>query len=106
MPRHGLRDCGGYPLSRRASRSSAPSGGRAEPQEADARSRAAPDAEAWPPELWVVPPQPASEPFFGARRSPEDVLVAEEGDVLLGYARLGRHLPVEANAHALDPAAL
>ncbi|MGO9500053.1 MAG: N-acetyltransferase family protein [Streptosporangiaceae bacterium] len=75
-------------------------------RQADDRSLAALDAEVWPPELWVVPPQPTSEPFFGARRSPEDVLVAEEGDVLLGYARLGRHMPIEANAHVLHLYAL
>jgi ribosomal protein S18 acetylase RimI-like enzyme len=32
--------------------------------------------------------------------------VAEEGDVLLGYARLGRHMPIEANAHVLHLDAL
>lgn len=32
--------------------------------------------------------------------------MAEEGDVLLGYARLGRHMPIEANAHVLHLYAL
>jgi hypothetical protein len=36
---------------------------------ADDRALAVLDAEAWPPELWVVPPQPAAEPFFGPRRA-------------------------------------
>ena len=59
------------------------------------------DAEAWPPELWVVPPQPADQPFFSSRRRPQDVLVAEEAGTLLGYARLARHIAVDSNAHVL-----
>jgi ribosomal protein S18 acetylase RimI-like enzyme len=73
---------------------------------ADDRALAALDAEAWPPELWVVPPQPAAEPFFGPRRKPGDVLVAVSDGTILGYARLGRHLPVPANEHVLHFEAL
>ena len=73
---------------------------------ADDRALAVLDAGAWPPELWVVPPQPSAEPFFGARRKPDDVLVAVSGGTILGYARLGRHLPVPANAHVLHFEAL
>ena len=59
------------------------------------------DAEAWPPELWVVPPQSADQPFFDSRRRPEDVLVADEVGTVLGYARLARHLAIDSNAHVL-----
>lgn len=67
----------------------------------DDRALAVLDAEAWPPELWVTPPQDASDPFFGQRRKPEDVLVAVSGETILGYARIGRHMSVAANEHVL-----
>jgi ribosomal protein S18 acetylase RimI-like enzyme len=72
----------------------------------DDRALAVLDAEAWPLELRVVPPQDASQPFFGPRRAPEDVIVATIDSVVVGYARLGRHLPVEANDHVLHLQAL
>lgn len=73
---------------------------------ADDRALAVLDAQSWPPKLWVVPPQDASEPFFGSRRMPEDVLVAQRDGSVLGYARIGRHLAVPSNAHVLDFEAL
>jgi ribosomal protein S18 acetylase RimI-like enzyme len=72
----------------------------------DDRALARLDAQAWPRELWVVPPQDASQPFFGPRRAPEDVIVATVDRVVVGYARLGRHLPVPANDHVLHLQAL
>jgi GNAT superfamily N-acetyltransferase len=48
----------------------------------------------------------AAEPFFGPRRKPGDVLVAVSDGTILGYARLGRHLPVAANEHVLHFEAL
>jgi ribosomal protein S18 acetylase RimI-like enzyme len=72
----------------------------------DDRALAELDAQAWPRELWVVPPQDASQPFFGARRAPEDVIVATVDRVVVGYARLGRHMPIPANDHVLHLEAL
>lgn len=73
---------------------------------ADDRALAILDAESWPPELWVVAPQPASVPFFGDRRQPEDVLVAVSNGTVLGYARIGRHMRIPANEHVLHFEAL
>jgi ribosomal protein S18 acetylase RimI-like enzyme len=72
----------------------------------DDRALAVLDAHAWPRELWVVPPQPASQPFFGNLRAPEDVIVATIDGVVVGYARLGRHMSIPANDHVLHLAAL
>jgi ribosomal protein S18 acetylase RimI-like enzyme len=72
----------------------------------DDRALAILDAQSWPPELWVVPPRPATEPFFTDWRRPEDVLVATAGRDVLGYARIGRHMRVESNRHVLHFEAL
>jgi ribosomal protein S18 acetylase RimI-like enzyme len=72
----------------------------------DDRALAVLDAESWPPELWVIPPRPATEPFFTDWRRPEDVLVAVSGSEVLGYARIGRHMRVESNRHVLHFEAL
>jgi hypothetical protein len=72
----------------------------------DDRALAILDAQSWPPELWVVPPRPATEPFFTDWRRPEDVLVATSGHDVLGYARIGRHMRVESNRHVLHFEAL
>lgn len=72
----------------------------------DDRALAVLDAQAWPPELRVVPPQDADEPFFGPRREPHDVIVAALNGAVVGYARLGRHLAIAANDHVLHLEAL
>jgi ribosomal protein S18 acetylase RimI-like enzyme len=72
----------------------------------DDRALAVLDAQAWPPELWVVPPQDADEPFFGPRREPADVIVATLDGAVVGYARIGRHMPIAANDHVLHLEAL
>jgi ribosomal protein S18 acetylase RimI-like enzyme len=64
------------------------------------------DAVSWPVELQVVPPQPATEPFFTDRRQPQDVLVAEIDGALVGYLRLGRHMSIADNDHVLHIDAL
>jgi ribosomal protein S18 acetylase RimI-like enzyme len=64
------------------------------------------DAESWPPELQVVPPQDAAEPFFGSRRAPRDVIVATLNGTVVGYARIGRHMAIAANDHVLHFEAL
>ena len=53
-----------------------------------------------------MPPQDASQPFFGERRAPEDVIVATIEGVVVGYARLGRHMSIPANDHVLHLEAL
>lgn len=67
----------------------------------DDRALAVLDAQSWPPELWVMPPQDASESFFTSWRQPEDVFVAEIDGQVIGYARLGRHMRVASNEHVL-----
>jgi ribosomal protein S18 acetylase RimI-like enzyme len=73
---------------------------------ADDRVLAVLDAEAWPAELQVVPPQDAAEPFFGPRRAPQDVMVATVDGTVVGYARIGRHMPIPSNDHVLHFEAL
>jgi ribosomal protein S18 acetylase RimI-like enzyme len=72
----------------------------------DDRALAELDAISWPFELRIVPPQPASEPFFGPRRRPQDVLVAIREGAVIGYARLDRHMGTPTNDHVLHFAAL
>ena len=67
----------------------------------DDRALAELDAQSWPRELQVVPPNDATSPFFGERRLVQDVLVAVDDGAVLGYARLGRNIPIPANAHVL-----
>jgi ribosomal protein S18 acetylase RimI-like enzyme len=64
------------------------------------------DAVSWPVELQVVPPQPASEPFFTHGRRPQDLLVAEVDGALAGYIRLARHMSIADNDHVLHIDAL
>jgi len=40
--------------------------------------------------------------FFDARTSPEDVVVAADGDTAVGYALLRHPTPVRSNAHVLE----
>jgi ribosomal protein S18 acetylase RimI-like enzyme len=48
----------------------------------------------------VMPePQPPYAPFFSDRRAPEDCLVAELADRLVGYVLLGFPTPVDSNRH-------
>ncbi|MFF9805469.1 GNAT family N-acetyltransferase [Streptomyces coeruleorubidus] len=58
------------------------------------------DRLAWSHLHAVTPrPQPPYPPFFSERHTPEDCLVAELGDRLAGYLRLGFPTPAEANRH-------
>ncbi|WP_282691886.1 GNAT family N-acetyltransferase [Streptomyces sp. CC208A] len=58
------------------------------------------DRETWSPLHAVLPaPSEPYPPFFGERHRPEDHLVAERGDALLGYVRIGRPTPLDSNAH-------
>jgi len=60
------------------------------------------DEATWTPE---VSPAPAPEPpvtFFGERRSPADVLVADIGGEVVGYAGLHNAIPLASHAHVLE----
>ena len=69
------------------------------------------DRATWSPANAVVPLWPEDTDFF-ERRSPDDVLVAEQDGVTVGYTALGSPTPLECNRHvlhvqglAVDPAA-
>ncbi|WP_446041741.1 N-acetyltransferase family protein [Streptomyces sp. SID1121] len=58
------------------------------------------DRETWSPLHAVSPrPRPPYEPFFDDRHRPEEHLVAEIGDRLVGYVRIARSTPLACNAH-------
>ncbi len=58
------------------------------------------DRATWSPENAVAPLWPEDTDFF-ARRSPDDVLVAEDDGTVVGYTALGSPTPLEANRHVL-----
>ncbi|MFJ1600656.1 GNAT family N-acetyltransferase [Streptomyces sp. NPDC088261] len=58
------------------------------------------DRETWSPLHAVSPrPRPPYDPFFDDRHRPEEHLVAEIGDRLVGYVRIARPTPLACNAH-------
>jgi ribosomal protein S18 acetylase RimI-like enzyme len=67
---------------------------------ADGPRLAALDRATWSVESAVVPLWPADTDFF-ERRSPDDVLVTEQGRGAVGYTTLGRPTPLESNRHVL-----
>ena len=73
---------------------------------ADGAALAQLDATAWPEALQVVPPAAATVPFFSDHRRVADVLVAADGETIVGYAHLERHIPIAKNAHVLHLNAL
>ena len=48
-----------------------------------------------------APPPPAGAPFFAGRAAPEDVLVADSGEGIVGYVHIGPAIPVPSNAHVM-----
>jgi ribosomal protein S18 acetylase RimI-like enzyme len=60
------------------------------------------DAATWTADVSPAPPPPADAAFFGARTAPSDVLVAETGGVIAGYAALGQSVPLTSHAHVLE----
>ena len=58
------------------------------------------DRATWSPENAVVPLWPEDTDFF-ERRSPDDVLVAEQDGATVGYTALGSPTPLECNRHVL-----
>jgi ribosomal protein S18 acetylase RimI-like enzyme len=68
----------------------------------DDRALHALDVATWSWDVSPAPRPPPERPFFGARGSPGDVLVAVERGALAGYAKLGPVLELESNRHVLE----
>ncbi|WP_037669063.1 GNAT family N-acetyltransferase [Streptomyces griseus] len=67
---------------------------------ADEEPLASLDRAAWSPLHAVMPePQPPYPPFFDDRHAPDDYLVAEVDDRLVGYVRLAFPTGLAVNAH-------
>ncbi|MFE7935354.1 GNAT family N-acetyltransferase [Streptomyces sp. NPDC057456] len=67
---------------------------------ADAESLALVDRLTWSPLHAVMPePEPPYAPFFDERHVPEDYLVAELDDRVIGYVRLAPPTSLACNAH-------
>jgi ribosomal protein S18 acetylase RimI-like enzyme len=60
------------------------------------------DAATWTAGVSPAPPPPAGAAFFGERTAPTDVLVAEVGHVIAGYAALGSSGPLASHSHVLQ----
>jgi ribosomal protein S18 acetylase RimI-like enzyme len=78
---------------------------------ADEEALAAIDRATWSTLMTPVPPPDEGWRFFDAKTAPADILVAVEGGVIAGYAKLGRATSLPASDHvvmvrglAVDPA--
>jgi ribosomal protein S18 acetylase RimI-like enzyme len=60
------------------------------------------DAATWTAAVSPAPPPSAGAAFFGERTAPADVLVADAGGVIAGYAALGQSVPLASRSHVLD----
>ena len=60
------------------------------------------DAATWTAAVSPAPPPAAGMAFFGERTAPGDVLVAETGHVIAGYAALGQPVPLASHSHVLE----
>lgn len=67
----------------------------------DDAALAALDRATWSWEISPSPAPPDGAPFFAGRTAPEDVLVAEAGDAVVGYVQIGAAIPVPSNAHVM-----
>jgi ribosomal protein S18 acetylase RimI-like enzyme len=59
------------------------------------------DAATWTAGVSPAPQPSADAAFFGERIAPADVLVAETGGVMAGYAALGQSGPLASHSHVL-----
>lgn len=59
------------------------------------------DTATWKADVSPAPPPPADAAFFTGRRRPADVLVAEIGGAVTGYAALGQSLAITSHIHVL-----
>ena len=60
------------------------------------------DSAAWVEDANVVPPPAPTQPFFGERTRPQDVLVAEIDGEVVGYVTVRSPTPLASNAHVLQ----
>ena len=60
------------------------------------------DAVTWTAGVSPAPPPSADAAFFGERTAPSDVLVAEAGGAIAGYAALGRSVSLASHSHVLE----
>lgn len=60
------------------------------------------DAATWTAGVSPAPPPSADAAFFGERIAPADVLVAETGRVIAGYAALGQSRLLASHSHVLQ----
>jgi len=60
------------------------------------------DAATWTAGVSPAPPPSADAAFFGERIAPADVLVAETGRVIAGYAALGQSRLLASHSHVLE----
>jgi ribosomal protein S18 acetylase RimI-like enzyme len=60
------------------------------------------DAATWTAGVSPAPPPSAGAAFFGGRIAPADVLVAETGGVIAGFAALGQSHPLASSSHVLQ----
>lgn len=60
------------------------------------------DAATWAAGVSPGPPPSADAAFFGGRIAPADVLVAETGRVIAGFAALGQAGPLASHSHVLE----
>lgn len=60
------------------------------------------DTATWTAGVSPAPPPPADAAFFGERTAPADVLVAETGGVIAGFAALGRSVHLASHSHVLE----
>ena len=59
------------------------------------------DAVTWTAGVSPTPPPSADAAFFGERTAPSDVLVAEAGGAMAGYAALGQSVSLVSHSHVL-----
>lgn len=64
------------------------------------------DAATWTAAVSPAPPPSADAGFFGGRIAPADVLVAETGRVIAGFAALGQSHSLASRSHVLEIRAL
>jgi ribosomal protein S18 acetylase RimI-like enzyme len=60
------------------------------------------DAATWTAGVSPAPPPAADAAFFGERIAPADVLVAETGRVIAGFAALSQSRPLASRSHVLE----
>jgi len=60
------------------------------------------DRATWTSESSPAPTPPAARRFFGTECAPRDVLVALDGEEIVGYVRIAPPTPLQSNRHVLE----